>query len=235
VKWTPTIFSAHSVQRILTDRRSQLKTMTRRLITWPLLGPRIDGKRRVYTAKDLILERAAIVALCPKGGPGDRIWGREACIIAPPRFTSLSELKRMGCPVDDDGNRRLIQYLADNPDTEAALGYGLRVTPPMFMPRWVSRFSLEITEVRVERVQDISEDDARAEGCDPCPYVRGGPGVMPGGCPCHIEGRPYACSYAQGWNGLNGHRKGASWEEGPHCFAITFKRIRNEPLAATHP
>ena len=225
-RWQPCIFSAHSVERILTDQRSKLKTQTRRLLTWPLLGPKLNGRQRIYTAKDLIRERAAIVALCPKGVSGDRLWAREACIIAPPRFTSYSELKRMDCPVDKDGNRRLIQYLADNSNTEAALGYGLRVTPPMFMPRWASRFSLEITEVRIERVQDISEDDARAEGCDPCPHVRGGSGLMPGGCPCHIEGRPYACSYAQGWDELNGHRKGATWEFNPYCWVIAFRRIR---------
>ena len=227
MRWRPLIFTAHSVERIREERRGRKKTQTRRLLQWPVLGPNVGGKRRLYTAKDLLRERAAIVACCPHGKPGDGLWGRESAIIAPPRFTSYSELKRMDCPVDTEGNRRLVQYLADNPNTEAALGYGLRVTPPIFLPRWASRISLEIRDVRVERVEDISEEDARAEGCDPCSFVRGGSGKMPGGCPCHVEGRPYACSYFQAWDEINRHRKGGSIDCSPWCWAITFKEIRD--------
>lgn len=90
---------------------------------------------------------------CPYGKPGDRLWVREAwrtvhqADALPPRHLTAAHS---------------IWYEADAPHQP---GYG-KYRPSMFMPRWASRGLDQITSVRVERLQDISEADALAEGVD---------------------------------------------------------------------
>lgn len=82
-------------------------------------------------------------------------------------------------------------------------------------PRWASRITLEITEVRVQRLQEISEDDARAEGCR---GVHGVAGQM-------IPGPPLSAreDYERLWDTINGKR--APWSSNPWVWAISFERM----------
>ena len=79
-----------------------------------------------------------------------------------------------------------------------------------FMPRWASRLTLEVTDVRVQRVQDISEEDARAEGC--------GVGCRKIGCDCARN------KFHELWDSINAKR-GFGWDANPAVRAVTFKRI----------
>jgi hypothetical protein len=100
---------------------------------------------------------------CPYGQPGERLWVRETWLSA---------------GYDNYGQDKLKQYVfykADSWTKEKMQNWGtihskfppdLIWKPSIHMPRWASRITLEIDEIRVERVQDISEDDAKAEGCD---------------------------------------------------------------------
>jgi hypothetical protein len=84
--------------------------------------------------------------------------------------------------------------------------------PPLYMPRHASRITLEVTSVRVERLQDISEADAMAEGiCEPSFNDK------------EQEVFPYKAAYAALWEKINS--KG-SWCSNPNVFVITFKRIK---------
>jgi hypothetical protein len=98
--------------------------------------------------------------VCPYGQVGDRLWVRETFRI----FNSLNE-----CSCYDDcacsSHNGKPMYRADNNDTES------KWTPSIHMPRWASRITLEITDIRVERVQDISYADCLAEGMSPVPYL----------------------------------------------------------------
>lgn len=157
---------------------------------------------------------------CPYGAPGDRLWVRETFADEPggpdeyPRVVYRAD--RAGRYYDATSMSAVFYLESDYEPTG-----GARWKPSIFMPRRFSRITVEITSVRVERVQDISEDDARAEG------VRLGEQV-----PATINGKPGAvaffdprAAYAYLWNAINGKRHGCSWEANPWVWALTFRRV----------
>lgn len=86
------------------------------------------------------------------------------------------------------------------------------------MPRWASRLTLELTEVRVERLQDISETDAVAEGCDhngPCDHARQSCEDI--GC---FGSNSYRGGYYDLWNSINGD---GSWAANPWVWCLSFR------------
>lgn len=148
-------------------------------------------------------------SICPYGHPGDRLWVRERWAAdmsfddLPPRM-----LPPRGMP---------IYYHA----TAQCMDYKWR--PSIHMPRWASRTTLEITDVRVERVQDISEADAWAEGIE----------VLDGqfaDADIYATAKKYGlmfenanCIYAHLWDSLYAAR-GLGWDVNPWVWVITFKR-----------
>jgi hypothetical protein len=161
---------------------------------------------------------------CPYGEPGDRLWVRETWAV-PVNFLGGIHYPRMaeGEPV---------VYRADCetlPD-----GYGSRWRASTRMFRWASRINLEITSIRVERLQDISEEDARAEGVPPnwvfdnlMEWSPEEDGFLPAGWEkLHPDGGPYHWTareaFATWWDAING--KG-SWEANPWVWAISLRRL----------
>lgn len=144
---------------------------------------------------------------CPYGVAGDRLWVREAWRTLP----RLDELPPRDVPPGSP-----VTFYADGGDEAASLGGKFR--PGMFMPRWASRIVLEVTDVRVERLQAISEDDARSEGVAYDPG-EGGFFWVPGlGCASDRA----VDSFRLLWQQINGED---SWNENPFVFAISFRRI----------
>jgi len=131
---------------------------------------------------------------CPYGQPGDRLWVREAW---------RTYRGNDATPPGDLTTAHRIWYEADD-RCNAAAG---KLRPSMFMPRWASRITLEITSVRVERLQDINRGDAMAEGC-PFPNM--------------AQGDDPRQWYEQLWREINGPD---SWATNPWVWAIEFKRI----------
>lgn len=108
-----------------------------------------------------------------------------------------------------------------SPDTGNQWGWRLKVG--RFLPRWASRITLEVTGVRVERLQDISEADAVAEGCDPIDTSMHGQlerTLMD--LPLLNDKHPYRNGYALLWEQINGP---GSWDENPWVWAISFRRV----------
>lgn len=120
---------------------------------------------------------------------GDRLWVRET-------WTFGADIER------DDG---FVVYRADGTPKHPRG----RWRSPRFMPGWASRLTLIVADVRVQRVQDISEADAIAEGAEPVLVPPDG-----GSCP-HLEG------FRDLWDSLNAAR-GYGWDENPWVVAITF-------------
>ncbi len=143
---------------------------------------------------------------CPHGKPGDRLWGREA-------FRLCAEADAIP-PRDTDAAYR-VWYEADAPHQPGAG----KLRPSMFMPRWASRITLEVTGVRVERLQDISAADAIAEGIS----------EFMGGWWCKHDDAPQIAGmtpqegYRHLWERINGPR---SWDANPWVWAIDFKRVK---------
>jgi hypothetical protein len=131
---------------------------------------------------------------CPYGQPGDRLWVRES-------YSGPWELT--GQPPRDWPASTSIWYWADGNPTHIDL---TKPKPGMHMPRWASRILLEITGVRVERLQDISRGDAMAEGC---PF----PNMAKGDDP-----RQW---YAELWKQINGPD---SWAANPWVWVVEFRK-----------
>lgn len=193
MKERPIIFSAPMVHAILEGR----KTQTRRIYSvhngqvWP-------------KANDLPgLKQAA--RLCKFGQPGELLWVRET--YAMPIGTSI---------------RSEIAYRADMPVGGSICppaGYPLSWKPPMHMPRWASRITLAVTDVRVERLQQISEADAIADG------------LMPwrGGYLYSLKEQWFKSpvdAFKQKWEAAN--KNAASWAANPWVWVIEFKRLEGQ-------
>jgi hypothetical protein len=100
------------------------------------------------------------------------------------------------------------------------------------MSRWASRITLEITAVRVERLQDISEADARAEGVCELSLQQGEPGAWWTADPKNpdIAGRTAICAYRKLWEKINGPD---SWDANPYVWVVEFRQVAplNQPTA----
>lgn len=145
---------------------------------------------------------------CPYGQPDDRLWVREAVAE---EYGWCDHPEMPGCP--DERWHIGWHYRADGePDRNSLEGTLTDWKPSIHMPRWASRITLEITEVRVERLQDISEVDAIAEGLT---QTANG-SWLPGPCD-HPE-----WAYHQLWDQINGP---GSWDANPWVWVLSFRRI----------
>jgi len=143
---------------------------------------------------------------CPYGQPGDRLWVREAWAWSGDG----------AIPAFDRVRKGEVWFRADPERTSP----GIRWRPSIHMPRWASRITLEVTGVRVERLQDISEADALAEGVTPNwePGCSGRLMEALGG----FSFRPAASAYAELWEQINGL---GSWDANPWVWVVEFKRV----------
>ena len=222
----PIIFSAPMVRAILAGT----KTQTRRVVK-----PRKDPDYGCELSPGEIAGDEHIARLCPYGQPGDRLWVREAFRLISGFDTDSPA--RVGERCLDAGYRTAwapIRYEADcalrdwkhvgtPPHDGPPLAGKLR--PGIHMPRWASRITLEITEVRVERLQDISEADAWAEGCTPGVLNAHGepfPADVehPGGYPDMWDNaRDW---YADLWDSIHG---AGAFDANPWVWAVSFRRV----------
>ncbi len=172
------IFNSEMVRAILDGR----KTQTRRPIKWKQtrfteIGERDDGSKWPWSED---AEHACdFWHPCPFGAVGDRIWIRESFFPAPLEMQYTPPRKTMWNIAYRDGVQ--MEKLAPAEYNPLIYNYE-RWTPSIHMPRWASRILLEITDVRVERLNAISEEDARAEG------------IIDGGCLNCGEPEPCGCA-----------------------------------------
>ena len=201
MKERPIIFSDEMVRAILAGEKTQT--------------------RRVMKPQPVNLVDAIQWEKCPQGIPGDRLWVRETW--AAPGY--LDHRK----PSDiEDWNPILYradgfiarQFAVDKNWLSSMFG---RWRPSIFMPRWASRINLEIVNVRVERLQDISEEDAKAEGVSA--VMRDSGGCLPWGE--WVEIPSYYDGFVETWDRINAKRS-CGWDTNPWVWVIEFQVKENK-------
>lgn len=203
----PILFSGPMVRAILEGR----KTVTRRPVKRLALQWLEDGFEPSFVADP-------DNAMRPYGQPGDRLWVRE----------SFADLRGTGIEhrPDPTGPLQRYAFAADSPpgsaSDEARKDFGVKWKPSIHMPRAACRILLEITAVRVERLQDISEEQARAEGVrqmrdgSGCWVSQEGPGGLVTPWPTAKE------AFSDLWRSINGAE---SWAANPWVWVVEFKRV----------
>lgn len=161
---------------------------------------------------------AQMLRLCPYGRPGDRLWVREAHSIGPgPNVTLFpgETAGTLGWPH--------VTYLADGAVERRDIrwqGVFGKARPAMFMHRWASRITLEVISVRVERLQAISHEDAKAEGAwGPDESIVGKVADYFGVDELAANPR---LAFQMLWESING---AASWAGNPPVWVVEFKRL----------
>lgn len=228
-KERPIIFSASMVRAILDGRKTQTRRVVKPMRSQEWLSaaglqksPRakpvtIDGEQWAQfahpmaglTVDDIKHDDWSPLTCirCPYGGPGSRLWVRETW-AAPHEWDTAK-------PREIAVGTKIYYAASANLGGQAELG-GLIARSPRFMPRWASRITLEITGVRVERLQAISEADAMAEGAPPSH-----PSIDAVSREFGYADFPRSW-YAQMWDHINGH---GSWDANPWVWVIEFRRI----------
>ncbi len=210
MKEKPILFSTPMVQATLDVR----KTMTRRVVK-NLVGAtsvediyhRPDG---LYIGTHLKVGDGQGVTLpfrCPYGNIGDQLWVRETYrIINHSGTASKYFYKADACQTDINDNE-------------------IKWKPSIFMPKEACRIRLEITNIRVERLQDISQEDSKAEGIYTMPHRPASEGCTP-----HKDKSfsrdCFVCAFKFLWNTINGE-SGNGWDTNPWLWVIEFKVLTN--------
>ena len=205
----PIIFTGESVRAILAGQKSQTRRVMKlephgngygmlcrggRYIEVGAYGPTwipFGGSPRELCPRDVWIQYA-------RYHPGDSLWVRET-------WATRSDLGRH------------VEYRASHQEPDERpfdhiYDQHTRWKSSMFMPRWASRITLEVTDVRFQRLQDISDKDAIAEGAMTTKYWT----------PDMVE--PGRAAYRKIWDSIN--RKKHPWDSNPWVWAYTFRRIR---------
>lgn len=211
----PILFSSPMVRALLAGT----KTQTRRVVKpQPVADTRFSGGHYIASKKTegamFSVEAPYIGMACPYGQPGDRLWVREAFDFLPAGGPDQPQ----ACEIVYWSTGSLEPRTAPTHYNPTIYGRE-RVRPSIHMPRWASRLTLEVTGVRVERLQDISEADCRAEGitdggCTTC--------GMPEPCGCAAPAPDAREAYATLWQQING---ADSWAANPWVWVVEFRKV----------
>mgnify|MGYP001282234237 CR=1 FL=1 len=242
MKERPILFNAEMVRALLDGRKTQtrrtVKPRVEELIrchagdpgeecevsflhnTWQDDDRKEHGPEWLCYAEDCPEEGVIPIGQCPYGQPGDRLWVRETW--------QGPLLEEGGDYPDGYHSPECCEYAADGgpapefvtPDDEVVQ----RWRPSIHMPRWASRITLEIVSVRVERLQEISEEDAKAEGIRRQQTT--GWFSVPG---VDGAGTSARAAFALLWQSINGPD---SWDANPWVWVVEFKRVDEARSAA---
>ena len=223
MKEYPILFSSPMVKAILDGNKTQSRRVVMsRSKKYPCfnIAEQHDGSFWPEYADDDFASRddgGPHQISCPYGNVGSILYVRETWM-----------------PVASVGNKKngwhhmIVHYKADPPDVAHKIYAPVsamdkysnsweKYKPSIFMPKWAARLWLEITDVRVERLQEITIDDIKDEGLK---YAK-----RSYHNPSEDQPDPWEC-FAQLWDSINRKRTGCSWADNPWCWCIGFRRIK---------
>lgn len=209
VKEYPIIFSGPMVNAILEGR----KMMTRRVLKHQegRQVKRSNGLNDIGGAAGMWFNGERVFS-CPYGDPGDRLWVRETWCEADELLDGVKREPAVTIGYKADLSARFkgqpLDVFGWNWEHES-----VKWRAAIYMPRWASRISLEIVSVRVERLQEITPNDARAEGLPA--YVA---------TPESDFYSIYRNAFRKLWDPINAKR-GYSWESNPWVWVVEFKMV----------
>lgn len=225
----PILFSAPMVRAILDGTKAQTRRVVSRhnsrldgcehckdlpvdlSTAWVDEGPSPAGNSGPYL-KARHTELDSVHRIYPRIRSGDRLWVRETW--------------RAETFLSDEGYALVtVDYSADGVSRELRPPDSWTIpkssiagqSPSIHMPRWASRITLEVTNVRVERVQDISEEDAKAEGVD---YTAEDKQDIAGRFAVGLHTLPFI----RLWDSINAKR-GYGWNANPYVWVIEFRKV----------
>lgn len=200
----PILFSTSMVQAILEGKKTQTRRVVKNIPNGSHYLKEYPGHNALgmypFLAPDELQkpdnEKIASVVTCPYGQPGDLLWVRETWCVTQPfdpetyHFGYKSGIQ----PYSNEPSSEKFNYLS--PD---------KWKPSIHMPKAAARIWLEVEEVKVERLQDISEEEAKAEGCERLPLLWS-----------RLD------TFKVLWQSINGHE---SWRANPLVWVVKFKVI----------
>lgn len=196
----PILFSAPMIQAILAGRKYQTRRIAKG-ITEETCYVGLEGHSSFIPVHD---DGKETPIRCPYGVPGDRLWVRE-------NFCLGRDMTDTPIMATEPNMGEFIAMHPDAPEGSKSWCLQWKNKPSIHMPRWASRITLEITGVRVERLQEITEADAVAEGIE-----------MPDGGKDSPGWWSYVKEYEFLWNRINGE---GSWDDNPFVWVLEFRRV----------
>jgi hypothetical protein len=208
----PLLFSAPMVRALLAGTKTQTRRVVKSAEPIAKLGSSADWDRfkahpDMPTPSIVLLTNRGLpfTLPCPYGKPGDRLWVRESGWERPERTPAMMR--------EGADTWAPYYYAADGEDGEQLRAWGFKARPSIHMPRWASRILLEVVGVHVERLQDISERDAEAEGAQPNDGYAG---------PASDRQKGWRDAYRKLWLTINGPE---SWATNPWVWVVDFRRV----------
>lgn len=210
VKEHPILFKGRLVRAILEGQKTQTRRPVKPQPKCELDGAYFDayngGPQWNWWLPDNRLCNGHDIIRCPYGVPVDRLWVRENFYVQPELWAR-------------DHGPQPRHFTADG-DTQCLEDYVQK--PSIHLPRWASRITLEVTGVRVERVQDITEEDAKAEGMEfDGRYWIGGIHPLKKTPQCWPTATQ---AFHASWNAIYEARR-RGWLANPWVWVVEFKRL----------
>jgi len=219
-KTKPMIFNGEMVRAILEERKTQTRRVIKPQIDWLMKYPKsvnvekwVNHQNNTWWGMPNHIEDSDpspahfCIVKCPYGRPGDQLWVRET-------FQYLNFFKYNGIGYRADGGLKefqkdFIQFPSSLVDIDDLVYNDTPWRPSIYMPRWASRIDLEITNVRVERVQGIPIDNITDEGV---------------GIPDWDTADVLLAKWIKLWDSINAKR-GYSWDVNPWVWVINFRKV----------